>query len=785
MFKNYLIAAIRHIRQSKTYSFLNFFGLAVGVACAGLIFLWVEDEMNYDQHYANRETLAQVLTNQTYEGTTRTFRSTPGPLAPALKREVPGIANAARTAKDRLLFNIDEKSIYNLGLYVDSSFFSMFTPQFIQGNAENAFSGLHSIVITERMAEQLFGKGQEVVGQTIRVNNEQDFIITGVVANSPSNTTIEFDWLSPWANYEKKNDWLEYWQANSPFTYVQLSKRASLEEITDKIADFIHQKAPETETQLVMLGMKDWRLRSNFVDGKQSGGRIEFVRLFAIIAWIILIIACINFMNLSTARSAKRSREVGVRKVLGAGRKSLVLQFMGEAMIMAFISVILGIIFIQLALPFFNAMLGSELAIGLNQPGHWLAALAIALFCGIVAGSYPAFYLSSFNPIYVFKGLKLKTGGSAMIRRALVGFQFTISITLIICTILVYQQVKHVKNRDLGYDKSNLVEIPVTGNIKNNFSVLRQQLLATGIVENSAVCNTRPLQTANNTSGFEWESKAPDSKILISIRSISADYFETMGMQLKEGRKFNTDATTDSSNVIITESMARLLGEGSPIGKIIRNNGTETYTVVGVIKDYIYGNMYGQPDPVVFFSQPEEASFLYIRYKPGAEITAALTTTVDVVGRNNPGYPVEYHFVDDQFAALFKSETLIGNLSKIFAALALAISCLGLFGLSAFTAEQRTREIGIRKVLGANVTGLVAMLSKDFLRIVVVAILLATPLAFYCMQRWLQDFPYRISINWWVFVLGGLTAVFIALITVSFQAVKVARMNPARSLKSE
>ncbi|PZR29780.1 MAG: acetylornithine deacetylase [Citrobacter freundii] len=550
------------------------------------------------------------------------------------------------------------------------------------------------------------------------------------------------------------------------------------------IAGFIHSKDENISTQPVMLGMKDWHLRNNFVSGKQSGGRIEFVRLFGIIAWIILIIACINFMNLATARSAKRSKEVGVRKVLGAGKNSLVTQFMGEAMLMAFISVVFGVILIQIALPSFNAMLDTQISLGLDQPMHWLAAFSLAIFCGLVAGSYPALYLSSFNPIYVFKGLKLKTGGASIVRKSLVGFQFTISIALIICTILVYQQVQHIKNRDLGYNKTRLLELPMTGEMRAHFGVIRQELLASGQVMNVAACSSQPLYTSNNSSNFSWEGKDPSSSILISMRSITPDYFETMGMQLKEGRKFQQDIKADSGKIIITETLAHLLGSGSAIGKIIRS-GDNAYTVSGVIKDYVYGDMYGKPDPVIFFPNPDNAEFLYVSYKPSTDLKAALASTSDIVKKNNPAYPVEYHFVDDQFARIFKSETLIENLSKVFAALALIISCLGLFGLSAFTAEQRTREIGIRKVLGANISGIVTMLSKDFLRIVFVAIILATPLSFYFMQRWLQDFAYRISISGWVFVFGGLAAIAIALFTVSFQAIKVAVMNPVKSLRSE
>lgn len=784
MFKNYLVTTFRNIRKNKTYSFLNFFGLAIGVACAGLIFLWVEDETNYDQQYVNRDRLGQVMTNQTYDGVTRTFRSTPGQLGPALVQELPGIVNATRASQKRALFTIGDKAIFEKGLYVDSSFFPMFTLQFLAGNSREAFHAIHSVVISDKMALQFFGQTDNVIGKTIWVDNEQDYTVSGVFKAPGSNSTLQFDWLSPWAVFAAENDWLKYWGANGPQTYVQLAPQASVEEINKAIAGFIHGKDERISTQPIMLGMNDWHLRNNFVGGKQTGGRIEFVRLFGIIAWIILIIACINFMNLATARSARRAREVGVRKVLGAGKRMLIGQFMGEAMIISFISVLLGILFIQLLLPSFNSLIGTQISLQLDQPRHLVAVSGIALFCGLIAGSYPSLYLSSFNPIYVFKGLKLKTGGAVLTRKVLVGFQFTISIALIICTVLVYQQVQHIKNRDLGYNKDLLLEIPMTGKMKDNFDVIRQELLSSGYAENVGACNTQPLYTANNGSNFNWEGKDAESNILISRRSITPEYLQTMGMRLTEGRPFQPDIKADSSNVIITETLAHLLGKGSAIGKIIRA-GDNPFTVVGVVKDYVYGDMYGKPDPVIFYSDPGDASFLYVRYKTSAKIADALASTTEIVKKNNPGYPVEYDFVDDQFAAIFKSETLIGNLSKIFAALAIFISCLGLFGLSAFTAEQRTKEIGIRKVLGANITGIIAMLSKDFLRIVFIAILLATPIAFYFMNRWLQEFSYRISIGWWVFVFAGLAAILIALCTVSFQAIKAALINPVKSLRSE
>lgn len=784
MLKNYFKATWRSLARNKSYSFLNFLGLAIGVACAGIIFLWVEDEMNYDSSFNNNNLLCQVMTNQTYDNVTRTFWSTPGLLGPALEKELPGIKRACRLGSRKSLFSIGAKSVYEAGFYADSAFFPMFTLEFREGHATGALSELNSVVISEKMARQFFGSDVNIVGRELKVDNKDNYRITGVFKDFPANSTLQLDWISPFAVYASTRDWLKYWGANAPRTYVQLTPTASFTAVNRQLAGFIHAKENKVSTVPILLAMKDWHLRNNFVSGKQTGGRIEFVRLFAIIAWIILIIACINFMNLATARSGKRAREVGVRKVMGAARGSLVRQFIGESVMMSGISVLIGLLLMLVLLPFFNELVQKQLGLGLNHPSHIAALIFLTLFCGMMAGSYPSLYLSSFNPIYVFKGIKMKNGSASMIRRSLVAFQFTISMALIICTVLVYQQVQHIKTRDLGYDKTNLLEMEVTGNMQNNFRAIRQDLLNTGMVRNAALCSAQPLYTADNGTDYNWEGKDPNNSILISYRAITPEYITTMGMRILEGRDFRADFKSDSLNVLITETTARIMGKGSALGKIIRS-GDRPLHVVGVVKDYVYGDMYGKPDPVIFFSQPDQGSFMYIRYDQAKHPGDALAKIADVFKKDNPAYPFGYSFVDEDFDNLFKSETLIGNLSRIFAGLGIFISCLGLFGLSAFTAEQRTREIGIRKVLGANTPGIVTMLSKDFLKIVLIAIAIGSPIAFYFMNKWLQDFAYRINIEWWVFVIAGFAAVAIAFITVSFQAIKAAIANPVNSLRSE
>lgn len=785
MFKNYHRTTLRNLWKNKTYGFLNLFGLAIGIACAGLIFLWVESELSVDSMFPKKENIYLVYTNQIYSGVTRTFDDTPGPLAPAMQSEIPGIKNTCRTTWDKPMFSIGDQGIYEGGMYAEPSLFNIFSLSFVQGNAKDAFRELYSVVITEKMAKHFFGNEQDLIGKTLKMNTRQNYTVSGVIRDLPENSSLKLDWIAPFQVYLNDNDWLKNWGANALITYAELSPNADVPAINTRLKDFIQKKSPDAGGHPVLFAMKDWYLRNDFKDGKLSGGgRIEYVRLFTAIAWIILLIACINFMNLATARSEKRAREVGVRKVLGAGRQWLIIQFIGESIFLSTLSVFLGLILISLLLTPFNLLVGEQLTIGLNNPVHLLALVGITLTCGVVAGSYPALYLSSFNPIYVFKGLKIKNGAASFTRKSLVILQFTVSIVLIISTIIVYRQVQHIKNRDLGYNKDHLLDIPVTGNMKKNYASIKQDLLNTGIVENTALARVESIYTSYNTTGFDWEGKDKTKPLLISIRSISPEYISTLGMHIVEGRDFKSDADLDSAHVLITETMARIMGKGSPLGKNI-SDGYKSFTVVGVVKDYVYGDMYGKPDPVVFYPFPDEARFLYVRTKANTNPDKALALIGAVIKKDNPAYPFTYQFVDDQFNARFTAESLIGQLSGIFASLAIFISCLGLFGLAAYTAERRTREIGIRKVLGASVTGITRLISKDFLRLVLVSNLIAIPLAAWIMFRWLQNYEYRITISWWIFAAAGILSMLIALLTVSFQSIKAALSNPVKSLRSE
>jgi ABC-type antimicrobial peptide transport system permease subunit len=491
-------------------------------------------------------------------------------------------------------------------------------------------------------------------------------------------------------------------------------------------------------------------------------------------------------MNLATARSEKRAKEVGVRKVLGSGKQRLIMQFIGEALFMSLLSVMAAVIIMGLVMPAFNTLSQKQLTLDILNPVHLSALIAITIICGLVAGSYPSLYLSSFNPVFVLKGLKLKTGSAGLIRKGLVVLQFTVSVVLIISTIVIFQQIQHVKNRDLGYNKNDLLEMPLQGDMGKNFNVIKQDLLNTGIVENAALTSHQTLYGGQNSDGFSWKGKDANKKFIISFRHVSPEMLGTYGIKLTAGRDFNANPATDSANVIINESFAKLLKTKNAIGETIHWN-ENNYTIVGIVKDFLYGDMYGKPDPLVFFAQShyDWENTMYVRLKNHTDPGQAVANIEAVLKKDNPAYPVDYRFVDAQFDQLFLNEMLLSKLSRVFAALAIIISCLGLFGLAAYTAERRTKEIGIRKVLGASVAGVAGLLSTEFIKLVTISLLLAFPLAWFAMHAWLQNYTYRITLSWWVFAAAGAAALFIAVVTISFQAIKAALANPVRSLKTE
>ncbi|HEV2480706.1 MAG TPA: ABC transporter permease [Puia sp.] len=781
---NFLKITFRNLWKNRSYSFLNIFGLAIGVACAGLIFLWVEDELSYDQFFAAKDRTYYIQTNQTYDGKTRTFGSTPTPLAPAITKEIPGIAAACRVQGKQVLFSLDDKGIYESGAYTDTTLFGIFGMKFIEGGIQ---TDLSSIVISQKMAREFFG-GNKALGKTLTLDHKAVYRVAGVVEDFPVNSTLQLSWMIPFQVYYNANGksrGLDSWGSNNTSTYVELAPGANVAEVNQKLYGFIQTKKEKAVAHAFLFSAKDWHLRDHFEDGKQVGGRIDYVRMFVVIAWIVLLIACINFMNLATARSDKRSKEVGVRKVLGAERRALIRQFIGEAMVLSLMAVILGVILIALVMPAFTLLIDKPLDLRLLEPIHIAALAGITLMCGLVAGSYPALYLSSFNPVSVFKAVRMKGTGAAYIRKGLVVMQFTISVVLIISTVIIYRQIDHILNRDLGYNMKGLLTIDVRGQMVSHFPTIRQDLVRTGVVQDAALNTFNTLSIGNNGDGLKWEGKNSAVDPLVSYRGVTPGFLATVGMQLAAGRDFRQDMAADSLSAVVSETLAHMVSKGSPIGKQIWFDGNSRMTIVGVVKDFIFGDMYGNPEPVIFFCDTGGAKNMYVKLRPGARADEALAKIETVLKQDNPGYPFEYSFVDDDFNALFHSEDLIGKLSRVFAVLAIVISCLGLFGLSAYMAERRVKEIGIRKVLGASVSGLTGLLSREFLRLVILSSLIAFPAAWLIMHHWLQQYAYRIGIEWWIFLAAGGAAVVIALVTVSMQSVRAALMNPTRALRSE
>ena len=791
MFKNYLKTTFRNLWKNKTYSFLNITGLAIGIAAAALIFLWVEDELTFNHSFANRDFIYRIMENHHNEGKINTSGSTPGPMAQAVKTDIPGIKNSGRLSwtMDELLV-LKDKFIKESGAYVDPSIVTMLDPVFIFGKSDEVFHQLQSVVINETTAKKFFGN-ENPIGKTIKMDANQGFsvdglyTVTGVFKDFPENSSYKFQWMSPYVVFENKNDWMKPWDNNLTETLVELNPSADPESINKKLLGYVAAKTGVPSASCILFSMNDWNLRSQFVDGKPDGGNIKYVKLFSLIAVIILIIACINFMNLSTAQSEKRAREVGVRKVMGAGKNRLVVQFIAESLFMSFLAVILAVLIVYLVLPMYSELVKKQLGSNLFSVTHLGWLLVVGLSTGFIAGSYPAFYLSSFNPIKVLKGIKIKTGtGVIFIRKGLVITQFAVSIILIICTSIIYMQIQHIKQRDLGYDRDRLIMTDLQGDVRDHFNSVLGQLTATGYIENAAMSVHDPLHIYSYTDGFTWPGKDLNNKVTIHSNQVSSGYISLLHMKVIEGRDFYNVTDADSNRVIINEGLKKLMGKEGKAGGTISIN-SKNFQIAGIVKDIVYNDVYAAGSPLILFCQPKNANVLTIRIKPNVDLSEALAKTEAVFKTNNPGYPFEYKFLDEEFNKLFSTETLIGNLAGIFSVLAIFISCLGLFGLAAYTAERRRKEIGIRKVLGASAQGLAGLLSKEFIKLVALSCIIAFPVSWWAMHDWLQDYQYRTTIHWWIFAVAGISSLAIALITVSFQAIKAAIANPITSLRSE
>jgi putative ABC transport system permease protein len=792
MIKNYFKTAWRNLIRNKAFSVINLSGLALGIACSVLIFLWVWDERHIDAFHANRNYLYQVYERNFYDGKVEADYPTQGLLAVELKRTIPEVQYAsgyehASAPGTQSTFEANGKINKMDGAFTGEDFFKMFSYPLLQGQPQTALTSNESIAISRKMAESFFGSAAEAIGKTIRYENKEDLLITAVFENIPAASSLQFDFCRSWVAYVKQNDWVHNWGNTSPATFIQLRKDADPEKVQSKIKDFIYHyqsKDPSFATQLALQRYTDRHLYSTFKEGKIDGGRIEYVRMFTMVAIFILLIACINFMNLATARSAIRAREVGVRKVVGAMRSMLIRQFIGEAVLLTLFSAIIALVLVFICLPVFNELTRKQLSLPVSQPVFWMALLLLVIVTGFIAGSYPALFLSAINPVKVLKS-SLKFGrGAVFFRKTLVVFQFTLSVILIVGMIIIYQQVNYIQSKNLGYDRENLVYVPIEGDLANKYGVFKQEARKLpGVLSISKMRNS-PTVIEHHTGSISWEGKEPNLSVSFADAVVGYDFTQTMKLALKEGRDFSKDYGTDSVSFLLNETAVAKIGYKNPVGRTI-TWGSHKGVIIGVLQDFHFSSMHQAIDPlIVRLDDNWTWGTILVRIK-GDKTRDALTGLKKLCSELNPKFPFAYSFSDEEYARLYRGEQIISKLSNYFAFLAIFISCLGLFGLATFSASQRTKEIGVRKVLGATVSNIVSLLAVNFLKPVFIAILLATPVSQYLMSRWLGSFAYKIEMKWWMFVAAGVLAVLIALLTISYQAVKAAISNPVKNLRAE
>ncbi len=788
MWKNYLKTALRHFRRHKAYSSINVLGLSIGLACSFLIVLWVQDEVGYDRFHEEGDQLYRVMRNYFTDDQIYTWSALPKPLAQVLEDDYPEITHAVlvTTEKEMLLAHQDQ-TFRERGRYASPALFEIFSFPFIQGDPGTALDDPYAIAISESLARKYFGADWQAegrtLGQTLRIDNRQDFTVTGVFEDVPAHSSIRFDYVIPVEEYIQRNTWLEHWGNSGLLLFVRLRQDADPAAVSEKIKNVIKDHHASADVALFLQPYADIYLYSDFEDGQLVGGRIEYVRMFGLVALFILLIASINFMNLSTARSARRTREVGVRKAVGATQRTLIGQFIGESVLTALFALVLAMLLVAVALPAFNELTSKHIAIDYLNPTSWLTFLGIAVLTGLLAGSYPAFYLSSFNVVSVLRGAVARRPGSVGLRKGLVVFQFTMSMLLIIGTLTVYTQIDYIHSKNLGMDRENLVYLDLEGGIAEQYDAFKQELLARPGIATVTTSSQNPLSVDQSTSDPTWDGKDSDSEILFHIINANYDFFKTMKMEMADGRVFSKAFATDSVNYIINEESAHAMGMDNVLGARLSFWGQEG-EIVGVVKDFHIDSFYEPIEPTIIRFDPESTRMLFVRTQAG-KTPEALVSLEALYKTFNPEYPFDYRFLDEDFEQMYRSETVIGKLANAFAILAVFIACLGLFGLAAFTAEQRAKEIGIRKVLGASVPNLVVLLSRDFIKLVMVAFLLSIPVAYYAMQEWLSNFAYHIDLSIGIFAIAGVAALMIAWLTVSYQSIRAALANPATSLKTE
>jgi len=789
MIKNYFKTAWRNIIRTFGYSLLNVWGLAIGMAVALLIGLWVYDQYSYDKSLPDYQRLYRVQRNFDSNGDTLTFLSTSLKLADALRNQIPEVeyvAEGAGMGPHGLM--IRDKKLYLNGGIVGSDFLKMFQYPLVKGNAATVFKDAYSIVLTQSTAKAFFGN-EDPINKTIRFDNKHDLKVTGILEDLPGNSSFNFKYLVPFSYFEQTNDYVKRQRTgsfgnNSYSIFVKLKSHSDYAKVYPKIRNIEHTEKDNTNAMLSYVTLQPverWHLYSNYVNGKDTAGFLEYVHMFTIIGLLVLLIACINFINLTTARSEKRAKEVGVRKAIGSQRKDLVIQFLSEAFLLTSIALVFAIVLAELAFPAFNALTGNNISIPFNNIYFWLIMIGCLFVTALLAGSRPAFYLSSFNPVKVLKGT-IQAGRSSLSRKVLVVMQFSCSIALIISTIIIYQQIQYAKERPSGYNLDRLLSTDMNVDISKNYTALKNELTQKGIADAVTTATSPATGVWWHTDIDQWPGKNAGETIEMGEIITSQDYFKAVGMTFSAGRDFTSD--NDTTSVVFNESAIKKMRIKNPVSQIITWGGTQ-FKIVGVVKDALMNSPFTGADPTMFICYPQPQDIMMYRLSPNIKTQDAITQLTSIFNKYNPAFPYKYTFADEEYAAKFKLEVLIGKLAGLFAGLAIFISCLGLFGLAAYVAEQRTKEIGIRKVLGASVTQVWVLLSKDFIVLVLISCVIASPVALYFLKNWLQKYDYRISIGASVFIISAMMAILITIITVSFQAIKAAIANPVKSLRTE
>lgn len=788
MIGSYVKTALRNLFKHKGYSFINIVGLAIGIACCILILLWVRDELSFDGFHAKADHIYRAVEEQTYTGDALfKVAVTPAPLAPALKDEMPEVVEACRyTSAPRFLVRYEDHRFYESGLgMVDPAFWTMFSFPLVKGEPETVFSQMNSIVLSESMAEKYFGS-EDPIGKVLRLENMFDLIVSGIMHDLPDNSHLQFDFLMPFELLRFGGQRLDQWGNNSHYTYIELAPAADPILVDEKIRGFITEHLPESKTTLHLQPLRRIHLHSDYVADVAGHGDMRYIYIFSLTALLVLVIACINFMNLATARSGNRAREVGMRKVTGAYRSDILRQFLAESVLYALFAFILALGMAALLLPAFGNLAGKTLSLGISQgPGLYLGLIGMAVLAGLGAGLYPALFLSGFDPVRVLRSSSMTGPKGRTFRRLLVILQFALSIGLIITSVVVQNQLNFMRKKPLGFDREHVLYMQFGMQTARLYESFKNEALTAPMVLDVSSASQLPVYILNSTSSVSWPGKDPNDDVLFHNVTVTHDFFKTMQMETAEGRMFSREYPTDiESAYIINQTAARAIGDGSQVGKAFTMWETPG-TIVGIVKDFHFKSLNTTVEPLVIRLRPAEPyTYLLIRVG-GGDVPAAIQHLNKAWEKVSPTFPFDYTFLDESFDRLYRAEQRLGLIFGAFTGLAILIACLGLLGLAAFVAERRTREIGVRKVLGASARSIVLLLTREFAVLVAVANLLAWPTAYYAMHKWLQNYAYNSGLDLWIFLGAGLAALAIALLTVTWQAVRAAMVDPVKSLRYE